>query len=376
MFAQRATIRTWLRASIGAGLCVLVGYMLGSQRAPADVFKNAAHDPGSGDLAALPSFAAAVERTSPGVVAVRAIVEEPSTDVAAAADNAPGGESPLAARDGSGFIVHARGLVVTARHLAVGAKRLVVDLPEHGPFQALLVGEDEVTDLAVLRLVDPPPSLQPLELGPSEQLRAGDWVAAVGNPYGFRQSVTAGVVSYVGRHLLADDMRVSSEFLQFSAAVNPGSSGCPIVDLEGRVVGVTTQGSEAAQGLSFAIPSRTLKWALDAMDKSPDGRVHRGRLGMSFEARRRGSGGAQGCVVRSVIPGQAAEDAGIEPGDVVLAVNGDPITDSGELHGRITRSPPGTCLRLRIERNGEVLPDIDVTLREAVRDRKEPVDLR
>lgn len=376
MSAQRATFRTWLGVAAGAGLCVVVGYAIGAQRLRGEVFRASTAAPGAREPQGLPSFAAAVERTSPGVVAVRAVVLAEATADGTDAAAVAAGEDPLTVRDGSGFVVNDKGLVVTARHLAVGARRLVVDVPEHGRFQGQLVGEDEVTDLAVLRLVDPPTDLRPLELGPSEDLRAGDWVAAVGNPYGFRQSVTVGVISYCGRYLQSDDMRVSSEFLQFSAAVNPGSSGCPVVDFAGRVVGLTTKGADAAQGLSFAIPSRTLKWALAAMDKSPDGRVHRGRLGISFQEPRRGAGNDSGCVVRGVIPGQAADEAGIEPGDVVLAVDGEPIADGGELHDRITRSMPGTCLRLRIERKGEILPEFEVTLREAARDRKETAEAR
>lgn len=378
MNAQRATVRSWLATSVGAGLCVVIGYVLGSQRLRPSVFESSDATAGPHGAAAMPSFAAAVARTSPGVVAVRAIVASDSApgDASGESTNEGRTEKPLSVRDGSGFVVNDKGLVVTARHLAVGATRLVVDVPTHGILQAQLVGEDEVTDLAVLRLLDPPAALRPLELGPSEDLRAGDWVAAVGNPYGFRQSVTVGVVSYVGRYLQADDMRVSSEFLQFSAAVNPGSSGCPIVDFAGRVVGVTTQGADAAQGLSFAIPSRTLKWALEAMDKSPDGRVHRGRLGISFDSRRGNGTALAGCVVRTVFPGQAADEAGIEPGDVVLAVDGEPVADTGDLHARITRSAPGSCLRLRIERKGETLPDFEVTLREASRERKESTDPR
>ena len=314
-------------------------------------------------IAALPSFAEAVERTTPGVVAVRAIVamgKQTSTSESLSS-SAADTDSKLGVRDGSGFIVHKDGLVVTARHLTVAALRLVVDVPELGPFEAEIVGEDDVTDLAALRLVDAPP-LQALELGDSASLRAGDWVIAVGNPYGFRHSVTAGIVSYVGRHLPTDDQRVTSEFVQFSAAVNPGSSGCPIVDLHGRVMGVTTQGAEIAQGLSFAIPSRTVKWALAAMDESKDGRVHRGRLGISFAARVAGAGG---CVVRRVVEGQAADEAGILVGDVVFAVNGEPVSDSADLHTRITQSAPGTVLRLRIQRGGVDLPELSVTLRDA-----------
>ena len=212
-------------------MCVGFGWWIGAKESIRGVLANAQSVAEPQRIAALPSFAEAVERTTPGVVAVRAIVAMGKQTSAAESlsSTAAGTDSKLGVRDGSGFIVHAGGLVVTARHLTIAALRLVVDVPGQGPFDAEIVGEDDVTDLAALRLVDAPP-LQALELGDSASLRAGDWVIAVGNPYGFRHSVTAGIVSYVGRHLPTDDLRVTSEFVQFSAPVNPGSSGCPIVD--------------------------------------------------------------------------------------------------------------------------------------------------
>jgi serine protease Do len=361
--STRAPFRTTLLCIVTASVCVGFGWWIGAKQGIRSALGVAQPAAESHRIAALPSFAEAVERTTPGVVAVRAIVamgKQTSTSESLSS-TAADTDSKLGVRDGSGFVVHKDGLVVTARHLTVAALRLVVDVPELGPFEAEIVGEDDVTDLAALRLVDAPP-LHALELGDSASLRAGDWVIAVGNPYGFRHSVTAGIVSYVGRHLPTDDQRVTSEFVQFSAAVNPGSSGCPIVDLHGRVMGVTTQGAEIAQGLSFAIPSRTVKWALAAMDESKDGRVHRGRLGISFAARVAGAGG---CVVRRVVEGQAADEAGILVGDVVFAVNGEPVSDSADLHTRITQSAPGTVLRLRIQRGGVDLPELSVTLRDA-----------
>ena len=361
----RTPVRTTLLCITAASVCVGFGWWIGAKESIRGVLATAQSVAEPQRIAALPSFAEAVERTTPGVVAVRAIVAMGKQTSAAESlsSTAAGTDSKLGVRDGSGFIVHAGGLVVTARHLTIAALRLVVDVPGQGPFDAEIVGEDDVTDLAALRLVDAPP-LQALELGDSASLRAGDWVIAVGNPYGFRHSVTAGIVSYVGRHLPTDDLRVTSEFVQFSAPVNPGSSGCPIVDLQGRVMGVTTQGAEIAQGLSFAIPSRTVKWVLAAMDESKDGRVHRGRLGISFATR---VAGATGCVVRRVVEGQAADEAGIRDGDVLLAVDGEPVSDSADLHTKITQSAPGTVLRLRIQRGQSELLELSVTLRDAAK---------
>ena len=381
------------RASIGlaagavcACVCLGVGFWVGragfqrsfttEPRGGSSRIWGAEHeDKDSGNVdrrSVLPSFAPAVERTSPGVVAVRAIVtatksrtDNASSLLSSPPESGPEVEPKLAVRDGSGFVVNAAGLVVTARHLTVRALRLVVDVPGLGPFDARLVGEDDVTDLAVLRISEPPQNLVVLELGRSELLRAGDWIIAVGNPYGFRQSVTAGIVSYVGRHLSSEDLRPSSEFLQFSAAVNPGSSGCPVVDLDGRVVGVTTQAAESAEGLSFAIPVRTLKWVLDAMDRSPDGRVHRGQLGINLRTRM-GTGDdgqpLRGVVIGRVLEGQAAHRAGIRPGDIVVAVDGEPVIDTNDLHERITRSPPGSEMRLELLRDGRSLPPLAVVL--------------
>lgn len=314
-------------------------------------------------LGAPASFADVIEQVGPGVVSVQAMVP-----IGEVADDlvADGGERRShGVRSGSGFVVHRDGLIVTARHVTLRASRIVVDLPRLGPYDAELVGEDHVTDLAVLRLLNPPAQLPVLPLGRSQDLRAGDWIVAVGTPFGFTQTVTAGVVSFVGRHLQRDDVRVSSDFLQFSAPVNPGNSGGPVFDLDGRVVGVTTQAADAAQGISFAIPSRTLKWVLDAMDRSADGRVHRGHLGIAFDSRRGiDDYGAplEGAKVHRVVEGEAASAAGVQPGDVVLWFGDQKVTGSADLYDRITRTAPGTPVRLVLLRNDRVLEPIEVVL--------------
>jgi serine protease Do len=240
-------------------------------------------------------------------------------------------------------------------------------LPQQGPVRAELVGEDPATDLALLRLVDVPGSLTALQIGDSHDLRAGDWIIAVGNPFGFAQTVTAGVVSFVGRHLLHSDLGVTNDFLQFSAPVNPGSSGGPVLDLAGRVVGVTTQAAIEAQGISFAVPSATLKWALEAMEKQPDGRVRRGYLGIEF-ASRAGTDETgvpcEGAVIVRVAAGEPADRAGLRRGDIVLRVDGERIADAQVLHANIVRRDPGTRIALALLRDGEIHDPIEAVLGE------------
>jgi serine protease Do len=171
-------------------------------------------------------------------------------------------------------------------------------------------------------------------------------------------------VSFVGRHLQHYDLRVTNDFLQFSAPVNPGSSGSPVLDSQGRVVGVTTQHANSAQGISFAIPSKTLKWVLEEMDASADGRVQRGYLGIQFETRGADEHGRRlpGARVVDVTEGEPAHRAGLRPGDLVLFVDGNRIADAGDLHDRITRARPGRKVRLLLERDGQVLAPVVVEL--------------
>ena len=328
----------------------------------------------------VPSFADVVQKIGPGVVTVRARLPQPEANdklannpVSAAKDtrNPLTSQSAFAAeaglRTGSGFVVNTRGLCVTSRHVIAGAVSIEVILPTLPSCRADLVGEDGATDLALLRLVDPPAGLQALELGNSEQLRAGDWIVAVGNPFGFSQTVTAGVVSFVGRHLPHTDLRVTNDFLQISVPVNPGSSGCPVVNLHGEVVGVMTQAATNAQGISFAVPSRTLKWALEEMEKQPDGRVRRGYLGIEFASHmcvdRKGAA-CEGALIVSVVEGEPAHRAGLRRGDVVLSVDGQKIADAKNLHECIVRGDPGSRIAVELLRDGRVLDPIVAVLGE------------
>lgn len=350
----------WVSVSIGAG-CFAAGAALGlawPREAPAPIFREAdtVRTPG-----VLPSFADVVQSVGPGVVTVRVQLAPARQDETLAAAPAPRVRGVHAAeagvRSGSGFVVQARGLVVTSRHVVVGATAIDVIVPGRGRFRAELVGEDRATDLALLRLLEVDEDLQALPLGDSAELRAGDWIVAVGNPFGFAQSVTAGVVSFVGRHLAHSDYAVTNDFLQISAPVNPGSSGCPVVDLRGQVVGVTTQAPIDSQGISFAVPSRSVKWVLEAMQRVADGRVRRGYLGIEFSTRPgfdEGGGRRTGAVILNVVEGEAAHRAGLRAGDIVLRVDGDPVADARALHERIVCSEPGTPVALQLLRDGRI----------------------
>jgi serine protease Do len=328
----------------------------------------------------MPSFADVVQKIGPGVVTVRARLPQPDANDKNTSNPVPQAKesrNPLTSqsafaaeaglRTGSGFVVNTRGLCVTSRHVIAGAVAIEVILPANVSCRAELVGEDGATDIALLRLVEPPPALQALELGSSEQLRAGDWIVAVGNPFGFSQTVTAGVVSFVGRHLPHNDLRVTNDFLQISVPVNPGSSGCPVVNLHGEVIGVMTQAATNAQGISFAVPSRTLKWALEEMERQPDGRVRRGYLGIEFASHTcvdaKGTA-CEGALIVAVIEGEPAFRAGLRRGDVVLAVDGQRITDAKNLHECIVRGDPGSRIALELLRDGRVHDPIVAVLGE------------
>lgn len=350
--AMRTRRSLWV--SGGAGLCCLgLGALLGSWCAHAGERAVVAAEPLR--LAVVPSFTDVVERIGAGVVGVSAVRETAALGDGIAV-SAPGdGQSRPALRSGSGFVVSPRGMVVTSRHVVYGAMYVEVTVPGRLPLRAELVGEDAATDLALLRLPDAPPDLQALPLAVDDTLRVGDWIVAVGSPLGYAQTVTAGIVSFVGRHLRHNDFAVTNDFLQISAPVNPGNSGCPVFDLQGRVVGVTTQAPAEAQGISFAVPARTVAWAVAAMERAADGRVRRGYLGIEFascveaDGKRSPCGGAR---VMQVMEGQPAQRAGLRAGDVVVRIDGRDLPDARTLHDHILGSPPGTPLALQVWRDG------------------------
>lgn len=263
-----------------------------------------------------------------------------------------GGNVPFRSQ-GSGFIISSDGLILTNAHVVRDAKDVIVKLSDRREFKAKVLGADTATDIAVLRVNAK--NLPVVRLGDSQQLQVGDPVLAIGSPFGFEQSATQGIVSAKGRSLPGD---ASVPFIQTDAAVNPGNSGGPLFDGSGAVVGINAQiysQSGGYQGLSFAIPINVALKVKDQIVAS--GRASHARLGVMVQdlnqalAESFGLSHPDGALIGSVAPDSPAAHSGLQPGDVVMAVNGDPITSSGELSSRISQATPGETVKLKVWRN-------------------------
>jgi serine protease Do len=254
---------------------------------------------------------------------------------------------------GSGFVVSADGLILTNAHVVREAKDVTVKLSDRREYTAKVLGTDPVTDIAVLRI--DAKNLPTVRLGDPKKLEVGDPVMAIGSPYGFEQTATTGIVSAKGRSLPGDAV---VPFIQTDAAVNPGNSGGPLFDAGGSVVGINAQiysQSGGFQGLSFAIP---IDVALKVKDQIvATGRAQHARLGVTVQDLNQGLAESfglprpDGALVAAVQPDSAAAKAGLKPGDVVTAVNGEPITVSGQLSSVIGLSKPGELVKLQVWRD-------------------------
>jgi serine protease Do len=266
----------------------------------------------------------------------------------------PPSEAPTHGQ-GSGFIVSADGVILTNAHVVQGATEVTVKLTDRREFRAKVLGSDPATDIAVLRIEAK--DLPVVKLGDPAQTRAGDWVVAIGSPFGFENSVSAGIVSAKGRSLPGD---AYVPFIQTDVAVNPGNSGGPLFNLAGEVIGINSQiysRSGGYQGLSFAIPMNV---ALKVKDQIvATGRVSHARLGVAVQELNQaladsfGLKGAQGALVASVQPGSAAERAGLQPGDVITKYDGKAIGAAGELSALVGQAAPGDKANLEVLRKGE-----------------------
>ena len=265
-----------------------------------------------------------------------------------------GSPEPDYAGSGSGFVITSDGFVLTNSHVAHGADQLRVKLGDGRELDAQLVGDDPETDLAVLR-VDAA-DLVPARLGDSRGLRVGQIVVAIGNPYGFQATVTAGVVSALGRSLRSDGGRLIDNFIQTDAALNPGNSGGPLVTAHGDVVGVNTAIIAPAQGLCFAIAISTAIYVGGRLIR--DGHITRGRIGVAGQTtpiRRRvvryfDLPIETGVLVAGVEPGSPAQRAGLLPGDLVVALDDEPLPDVDTLHRLLTEATIGRPLKLKVVR--------------------------
>ncbi|MGQ0665669.1 MAG: S1C family serine protease [Nitrospiraceae bacterium] len=260
---------------------------------------------------------------------------------------------------GSGFIFTPDGFTLTNSHVVHGAAEIQVTLPDGRRVQADLIGDDPDTDLAVIR-VDVP-GLVPVELGDSQKIRVGQVAIAAGNPYGFEYSITAGVVSALGRTLRSTSGRLIDNVIQTDAALNPGNSGGPLVNSRGEVIGVNTAVIRPAQGICFAIGINTAKFVAGRLIR--DGKIRRGYIGVIGQnvpllrriVRFHELPVERGILVVSIEPSSPAERAGLIEGDVIIAYGDQPVHDIDGLHRLLVEEQVGQHTPLTFLRRGEKL---------------------
>jgi serine protease Do len=337
----------------------------------------------------LPDFSALVERTTPAVVSIEAEIgggkesemlgqrqgAQPGGPGSQSQDEQmeeffrrffgqpmpgqpgqPGPQQPRGTSFGSGFIISKDGYVLTNHHVIEGASKITVHLDDRRSLEARLVGSDPSSDVAVLKVKAE--NLPVLPIGDSQLVKPGQWVVAIGSPFGFDRSVTAGIVSALGRPSLDGSQRYVP-FIQTDVAINRGNSGGPLLNTRGEVIGINSQifsNSGGYMGVSFAIPIQT---AINAFDQiKATGTVSRGQLGVQIgdvpaeEMAELGLSKAEGAFVGGVLTGSAAANAGIRPGDVIVAFNGKPIVKSSDLPPMVGALKPGAKAEVTIIRSG------------------------
>lgn len=382
----------------GTGAGIVVGHRALATPAPIATASTPAIQAAAPGAAALPSFAQITAQNGPAVVNISvtgstktAMANDDDDDEQPAARQGRGpqidpndpfyeffrqfgfpGASPQGQPNvpthgqGSGFIVSPDGLVLTNAHVVKGASEVVVKLTDRREFRAKVLGADPKTDVAVLKI--DAKDLPTVRLGSTRDLQVGEWVLAIGSPFGFENSVTAGVVSAKGRSL-PDDSLVP--FIQTDVAVNPGNSGGPLFNARGEVVGINSQiysRSGGYQGVSFSIPIELAAKIKDQIVAT--GKVRHAQLGVAVQEVNQAFAESfqldkpEGALVASVSKGSPAEKAGLQAGDVIRQVNGQPIVSSGDLPAWVGQAQPGQQAKLSVWRQGKPL-ELTATLGDA-----------
>jgi serine protease Do len=253
---------------------------------------------------------------------------------------------------GSGVIIDPNGHILTNNHVVDGAKEVIVTLADKKEYKATIVGRDPKTDLAVLK-IEPQGNISAAAMGDSDQLQVGDWVLAIGNPFGLSNTVTSGIVSAKGRIIGAGPY---DDFIQTDASINPGNSGGPLFNMKGEVVGINTAIVPQGQGIGFSIPANVAKPLIPQLVSK--GEVTRGYLGVSIQALTPELAKAlkiekgTGALVGDVVPESPAANAGIQQGDVIISFNQEPIEGSRELSSLVAKTPVGEEVPIVVFRDG------------------------
>jgi serine protease Do len=311
------------------------------------------------------SFSPLVKRVVPAVVNI-AVVEQGGdaqgvlpSEMRGLRDRLPG-RRELVLGAGSGFIIDPSGIIVTNTHVVGHASRISVTLADGTELPAKLIGSDDLTDIAVIRVNSPAP-LPYVVWGDSRVVEVGDWILAAGNPFGVGISVTAGIVSARGRDIGAGPF---DDFLQIDAPINPGNSGGPTFNMEGQVIAVNTaivSPTGGSVGIGFAVPSEmAARIVADLRDK---GHIDRGWLGVSVQDAqdRRGVRGSGGVAIANIDRAGPAARAGMRAGDIVLAVDGARVDTAQGLIKAVAATPPGNAVRLTVRRGGQTI-DVAITV--------------
>lgn len=368
------SMRTWSLAAVAGIFIVVVAH----QRSSADA-GQAASGPvvatavptspatSSARVTGLPDFSALVADAGPAVVNI-SVTEKAEHPMMGGGEPSEGGDDPLSQffhrfqmpspehappshGIGSGFIVSPDGYVLTNAHVVADASEVTVKLTDRREFAAKVIGADKRSDVALIKIAAT--GLPYVRFGDPSQVRPGQWAIAIGSPFGFENSVTAGVVSATGRPLPDDNGGSYVPFIQTDAAVNPGNSGGPLFNLDGQVIGINSQiysRTGGYMGMSFAIP---IDVALNVKDQLlKNGKVNRSRIGVAVQdlgqplALSFGLTTPHGALVSAVEPQSPGERAGLKPGDIITSVNGRNIDHSWDLPAVISQLPPGTEARL------------------------------
>jgi serine protease Do len=304
----------------------------------------------------LPDFADLAERVMPAVVNIAVLSEQTTTQVPPELRGTPferyfrerrGRQQVQGA--GSGFIIDPAGYIVTNNHVVGNASRVVVALQDGTELPARVVGTDDLTDLALLR-VEAKSGLPSVPWGSSAGTRVGQWVLACGNPFGLGGTVTTGIVSARGREIGAGPF---DDFIQTDAAINPGNSGGPLFNTAGEVIGINTaifSPTNASAGIGFATPSDLARGVIEQLRR--DGRVERGWLGIAVQDYGPEPSGRRGAQVQGVERSSPAARAGVRQGDILVALNGERVESSRTLIRNVAGTPPGQTVRLTLLREG------------------------